>query len=217
MKKKIQKIYAANIHLLKPKNLFVNIFTKGKRFNMSKIILFGNCYVAIHKSAKINLIYGHFAINRFITKKDPFVGNLEMYSNSQINVNATFFIHSGCDIMVFDNATLNLGSGYINRYCKIRCYHNITIGNNVAISENFTIWDDDAHKIEYEGYIPKEKNDITIGDNVWIGTNVTVLKGVNIGNGCVIAAGSLVTKSIPENALAAGIPAKVIKNNVNWK
>lgn len=215
MKKKIQKIYAAYIHLLKPKNLFVNIFTKGNRFNMSKIILFGNCYVCIHKSAKINLKNGHFAFNRFIKKKDPFIGNMELYENATINVENTFFIHSGSDIMVFNNATLNLGSGYINRYAKIRCYDNITIGNNVAISENFTIWDSDAHAIV--GKETEKTKPIVIGNHVWIGTNVTVLKGVSIGDGAIIAAGSVVTKDVPANALAAGVPAKVIKQNVEWK
>lgn len=58
---------------------------------------------------------------------------------------------------------------------------------------------------------------IVIGNKVWIGTNVTVLKGVKIGDGCVIAAGSLVTKDIPANCLAGGVPAKVIKENVKWK
>jgi len=52
---------------------------------------------------------------------------------------------------------------------------------------------------------------ITIGDNCWLGANVTVLPGVTIGNGCVIGAGSIVTKDIPDNSLAMGMPAKVIK------
>nr|WP_232380617.1 DapH/DapD/GlmU-related protein [Leptospira ainlahdjerensis] len=52
---------------------------------------------------------------------------------------------------------------------------------------------------------------VIIGDNVWIGSQVIILKGVVIGNNSVIGAGSVVTKSIPENCLAAGNPAKVIR------
>lgn len=214
MNKKLKKIYAANIHMLKLKNLLVNLRTKGIRKKMSRILLFGNCHYSIHKTAKINLNKGHFAINRYITKKDPFIGNIEMYANSEISVRNTFFFHSGCDIMVFKNAKLTLGSGYINRYSKIRCYSSITIGRNVAISDNFTIWDSDAHAI-----IGKENlmtQPIVIGNKVWIGANVTVLKGVTIGDGAVIAAGSVVIKDIPANCMAAGIPAKVIKENVEW-
>ena len=59
--------------------------------------------------------------------------------------------------------------------------------------------------------------DIKIGNHVWIGANVTILKGVSIGDGSIVAAGSVVTKSIPEACLAAGVPAKVIKENVQWK
>lgn len=54
--------------------------------------------------------------------------------------------------------------------------------------------------------------DITIGNDVWIGMDTIVLGGVTIGNGSVIAAGSVVTKSIPENVLAGGVPARVIKS-----
>lgn len=215
MKSKLQKIYASNIHLFKFKTLWINLRTKGIRSNMSRILLFGKCSFSIHKTAKINLKEGHLAINRYITKKDPFIGNIEMYQNSEINVQNTFFIHSGCDIMVFKNAKLNLGSGYINRYAKIRCYRSITIGQGVAISENVTIWDSDTHAIVGKEQVMTQP--ITIGNRVWIGANVTILKGVTISDGAIIAAGSVVTTAIPPNCLAAGIPAKVIKENVQWK
>jgi len=215
MIKKLQKIYAANIHLLKINTLWINISTAGIRRNMSRILVFGNCDYAIHKSAQINLKNGHLALNRYITKKDPFIGNIEMYENSEINVANTFFIHSGCDVMVFKNAKLNLGSGYINRYAKIRCYSSISIGQGVAISENVSIWDSDVHAIKGKEYTMTQP--IVIGNHVWIGTNVTILKGVTIGDGAIIAAGSVVSKAIPAKCLAAGIPAKVIKENVEWK
>lgn len=212
---KIRKIYASNIHLLKYKNLIVNIRTKGVRKQMSRILFFGNCGRSIDKTARINLNNGHLVLNRYITKKDPFVGNIEMYANSEINVENTFFIHSGCDIMVFENAKLNLGSGYINRYAKIRCYAAITIGHDVAISENVSIWDSDAHSIQGKEHLMTQP--IVIGNQVWIGTNVTILKGVTIGNGAIIAAGAVVTNDIPAKCLAGGIPAKVLKENVAWK
>jgi len=214
MNEKIRKIYVSNIHLLKFKNLMINLKTKGIRKNMSRIFLFGSCGYAIDKSAKINLNNGHLSINRYVTKKDPFIGNIELYENSEINVDHTFFIHSGCDVMVFKNAKLNLGSGYINRYAKIRCYSAITIGNDAAISENVSIWDSDAHTIEGKEHFATQP--VVIGNHVWIGANVTILKGVTIGNDAIIASGSVVTKDIPAKCLAAGIPAKVIRENVKW-
>jgi maltose O-acetyltransferase len=55
---------------------------------------------------------------------------------------------------------------------------------------------------------------VEIGENVFIGSNVTILKGVRIGNNSVIACGSLVTKSIPDNTIAGGVPAKIISNSL---
>lgn len=57
---------------------------------------------------------------------------------------------------------------------------------------------------------------IVIGDHVWIGMNVIVLKGVTIGEGAVVSAGSVVTKDVPPHSLVAGVPAKVVKTDVEW-
>lgn len=58
----------------------------------------------------------------------------------------------------------------------------------------------------------KSKGDIIIGDDVWLGFGVIVLDGVNIGNGAIVGAGSVVTKNIPENCMAVGNPAHIVKN-----
>ena len=55
---------------------------------------------------------------------------------------------------------------------------------------------------------------IVVGDNCWFGANVSVMQGVTIGAGCVIAAGSVVTKDVPENCMVAGVPA-TIKKRIN--
>ena len=56
-----------------------------------------------------------------------------------------------------------------------------------------------------------EEKPVFIGDDVWIGDKVLILPGVKIGTGCIIAAGAVVTKDIPDYSVAAGVPAKVIK------
>ena len=57
---------------------------------------------------------------------------------------------------------------------------------------------------------------IVIQDHVWLGMNVIVLKGVTIGEGAIVAAGSIVTKDVPPHCLVAGVPAKVVKTDVTW-
>lgn len=61
----------------------------------------------------------------------------------------------------------------------------------------------------------EEERPVYIGDDVWIGDRVTVLPGVHIGNGCIIAAGAVVTKDVPEYTVAAGVPARVVKGRKN--
>lgn len=88
----------------------------------------------------------------------------------------------------------------------------VTIGKNAQIAPNVSIYTaghpihPDSRNSGYEYGIP-----ITIGDNVWIGGNTVILPGVTIGDNVVIGAGSVVTKDIPDNAIAAGNPCKVIR------
>lgn len=155
----------------------------------------------------------HF--NKSFRKPESVFGFLEMENNSEINVNGDFCFYNGFHVVIMENAKLNLGSGYINRNVKIRCFNEISIGQNVVISENVSIWDSDAHKILRDSYQPSIP--IKIGNHVWIGMNSIILKGVTLGDGCIVAAGSIVTKSFPEKCLVGGIPAKIIKDNVEWE
>ena len=89
---------------------------------------------------------------------------------------------------------------------------NIQLGNNVRCGANTLITDSDWHSDDVR---TGEDSPVVIGDNVWLGYGVKVLKGVHIGNNSVIGAGSMVTKDIPSNVIAAGNPCKVIRNIEN--
>lgn len=90
----------------------------------------------------------------------------------------------------------------------------VIIGNDVITGPNIQIFSEN-HNFGNIGLTIKEqgvtKQATVIGNNCWLGGSVTILAGVNIGDGCVIAAGSVVTKSVPANSVVAGVPAKVIK------
>jgi acetyltransferase-like isoleucine patch superfamily enzyme len=130
-------------------------------------------------------------------------------------VDRSFTVYSGARIYLNNNSTLRLGSGYINHNVNISCFQRIDIGDGVVISENVSIRDSDNHEIVSSAQPPTQP--IKIGNHVWIGMNVTILKGVEIGDGAVIAAGAVVTRNIPGNCLAGGVPARVLKENVAWK
>lgn len=89
----------------------------------------------------------------------------------------------------------------------------ISIGNNVYITEGSKFITHDGGVLLFRDRVPDLEitKPISIGDNVYLGNNVTILPGVHIGNNVVIGAGAIVTKDIPDNTVAAGIPARVIK------
>ena len=144
-------------------------------------------------------------------KKDT--SQLVVRNKATISVLGNFRIYSGATIWVNEGATLEIGSGYINNNLNMSVFSKVTIGHRVAISENVLIRDSDNHSLN--GSNPTAG--ITIGDDVWIGANVTILKGVSIGDGAVVAAGSLVNRDVPPRSLVAGVPAKVKKMEVFWK
>ncbi len=104
----------------------------------------------------------------------------------------------------------NLSIGYnarIGSFSKFWNYEKIIIGKNFLSAGCLTINTGSHIPETLEAYAKP----VEIGDNVWCGVNVTILAGVRIGNNCIIGAGSLVNKDIPDNCIAAGVPAKIIR------
>lgn len=129
-----------------------------------------------------------------------------------INVRILNYEHGKKQITIGDNSFINPNCLLDGRFGKV------IIGNNVDISRGTWIFTlehdphDDFHKIR--------QGDVIIEDYVWIATRVTILPGVTIGKGSVIASGAVVTKDVPPMSIAAGVPAKVIgtrKSNLQYK
>lgn len=123
---------------------------------------------------------------------------------------------TAASVEVISRGSLQVGNNVnINSYSRVVALNRITIGNNVIIAKFVSILDHDhayelnaEKKLHFDGY---EVKSITIGNNVWIGDKVTILKGVKIGDNVIVAANSVVSRSVPPNSIVAGIPAKVIK------
>lgn len=118
-----------------------------------------------------------------------------------------FYLKSG------GNAKINIGNNvFFNHNCSITALNEITIGDNCNFANNLVIVDHN-HKIGEKGVIEGfESAPVKIGSNVWCGANVTILQGVEIGDGSVVAAGAVVTKNIPSYELWGGVPAKKMRN-----
>jgi acetyltransferase-like isoleucine patch superfamily enzyme len=98
---------------------------------------------------------------------------------------------------------------FINQGCKIVAQKFISIGDDCLIGDFTSILDSNEHEVAPNSGVRKEP--VTIGRNVWIGRNSVLLPGIDIGDNSVIGAGSIVTQNIPANSLAAGNPARVIR------
>lgn len=192
--------------ILKLKSLYYSMKLNGK------IKIKGPIWTSIDKTAKLN-------INGSLTLGENSIGNnhrnvlLRIDKDAELIVSGDFSVFYGCDIILFENAKLVVGNSFINSDAKIRCHKSITIGDDCVISHDFTVMDSNAHSINGD----KKTKPVVINNHVWIGTRVTILSGVCVGEGAVIAAGSVVTKDVPPHSIVGGNPAKVIKENVNWQ
>lgn len=191
------------------KTLYYNF--KYKLFTLP-ILIYPNVHFHISPKAKIIYRGGRLKVgyrwpnSRF--KPTEFV----ISDNAEIEINDDFLILTGCSVIVDLDAKLSLGRGGLNLCSRVAVFNSVTIGKNVWISENVTIRDSDNHRISGS----KSTAPIVIGNNVLIGINATILKGVTIGDGAMIGAGSLVNKNVSPKTLVGGVPAKKIRENIQW-
>ena len=124
------------------------------------------------------------------------------------------FEDHNCSIVVGDETKM-YEYGEIS---AVEPYSAVEIGKNCLFSTNIDIRNTDSHSIldaETGKRINPGKN-VFIGDRVWIGAYAGILKGVTIGNNSIIGIKSLVTKDVPSHSIVAGVPARVIKTNIDW-
>ncbi len=118
-----------------------------------------------------------------------------------------------------DGVAISIGDNcFIGTGTEFNISEQITVGADSLIASGCRFVDHD-HGVKRGGSLMRTQktrsSPILIGSNVWIGANCVILKGVTIGDGAVIAAGAVVTKSVPANWVAAGVPAKLVKE-IEW-
>ncbi len=174
--------------------------------------------VDLHKSSKLILKSRVNFGSQSTPASSPNIASLILKKEAIAEFGESVVIGGGVLVFVKKKARFKIGSNsYITSDTHIECMNNIEIGNGCAISWGVTIIDDDHHSINYEGNHQSKKNhSVILGDKVWVGCNVTILKGTEVGDNSIVAAGSVLTGSFPANSLVAGNPARVIKRNVNW-
>ncbi len=140
--------------------------------------------------------------NKIVIKKGAFCNGVEFYIEDD-----------GGEITVGSNTVLNAKSHFaVIEGSKIK------IGSNCLFSSNIVFRTGDSHSVlDMNRKRINPTKDIEIADNVWIGYDVKINKGVKVSENSIVGTGSILTKQFDEqNVMIAGVPAKIIKHNVNW-
>lgn len=155
---------------------------------------------------------------------------IDIYDNSKLIIGNNFSMNNGvnynrigrqqpCFFVISNSGTVIIGDNVGISSTAFHCNKSISVGNNVKIGGNTVIYDTDFHSLDpkirctgFEKLSDVSMKEVIIDDNVFIGAHCTILKGVHVGRNSIIGAGSVVAKSVPENEIWAGNPAKRIRS-----
>lgn len=169
----------------------------------------------------ITLRRNHVKFARLLVK-----GKLLIKNQGVITIGANSVLHSGrkANVLgeamcfeIYPGASLQIGNGVNMSNVKIRCEKEITIDNDVMLGGGVTLLDSNCHSLDFKERMFIKNGEIIISAPIhikrgaFIGTNALILKGVTIGEESIVAAGSVVTKDIPDGEIWGGNPAKRIK------
>lgn len=213
--------YKSKIKTLSRKNRFFNrIVNIGTR-------LYAMGGVKVSKSPLVTLdIYNLGKGNVFITGKNCMANKLRLEfrgNNNMVILGDNVTMKNDCRIMVTgNNCAVEVGDNTtFTHHCQLEAQEettHIVIGEDCMFSNNVLVRTNDSHYI-YDSVTGGRTNlpgDVHIGNHVWLAAYTTVMKGVTIGDGVVVGYRSVVTKNIPPSSIAVGIPAKVIRERIEW-
>ncbi|MDY9918299.1 MAG: acyltransferase [Proteiniphilum sp.] len=174
------------------------IILEGNNVEYKKIVTNGVPFVSVARKGKC-VIGDNFHMNNNI-RGNP-IGRVQR---------CILFVDNGAELIIGNNVGISSTALIANI--------SIHIGDNVKIGGGVCIYDTDFHSLDSEirkdkgmDKINTDNKPVIIGNNVFIGAHSTILKGVTVGNNSIIGACSVVTRSIPENEIWAGNPAKFIR------
>ena len=182
------------------------------------LIINHNSIICIDKKADLRIQQsGCLEVNAswFKDKNRRFKSELRLDENSTLICHSDFKLYQGASIYVAPGAVLELKGkrGFMNTNSTLNCFCHIELGDDVGIGDNVTIADSDHHSINGKNPVAP----IRIGNHVWICSNAMICAGVTIGDGAVVAAGAVVRCDVPAHSLVGGVPAKVLKSEIQWE
>lgn len=204
---------------------FKRIFDSIKNIRSSNVFFVKkNNFVQLPKHCHIKFNV-HGKNNKVIIKDNVVVkkGIINIFGNDNSLFIGDNNLFNDVDLWIEDNnSNIEIGNNNVfSGSIQIACLEGkrVKVGDECLFSSNIMIANGDSHSIlNSNGERINPSNDLIIGSHVWVGKNVSILKSGSIGNGVVVGSDSVVTKdfSLLNNAIIAGNPAKIIKQNINW-
>jgi acetyltransferase-like isoleucine patch superfamily enzyme len=177
----------------------------AKSWRRETLIVLRRCRLALRFAGRAIDVHPSSWVSPRSDIRDCGGGLISIGRNCEIHPYSMILTYGG-EIHIGDNCSLN-------PFSIVYGYGGVRIGNGVRIAAH-TVLVSSNHVVSADNTPIHESGNtglgIHIGDNVWLGTGVSVLDGVNIGRNCVVGAGSVVTKSVPDNTTVAGVPARAI-------
>lgn len=217
---KLKKLFSLNF----VKTLYVNFYY----FPFSTALKFP---VLIYRNVKLSRIAGKITINTSVRNGLLAIGRRNIGTLDHKHVRSIWEVRgevildgkvslgSGCRISVASDAILRFGNNFsMTGNSSIVCQKNICFGNDCLLSWDILIMDSDFHKIfNLQGETINAPSPIRIGNHVWIGCRSTILKGVQVADHSVIAAGAIITKTLPDTHSIYGGNNLKLKSGIGWK
>ena len=125
------------------------------------------------------------------------------------------WIGNGCKIRAHEGVVSVGAKSVLGQECTISAYQHVSIGRECIVADRAMLIDFDHGVVEVERPIREQgiyKRDVRVGHNVWLGYGACVLRGVTIGDNAIVGTSSVLTADVPDNAVVAGVPARVIRS-----
>jgi acetyltransferase-like isoleucine patch superfamily enzyme len=139
---------------------------------------------------------------------------LEIGKHAVLRMGRFSWIGHGSKIRVHEGEVSIGAKTVMGQECTISAYQHVSIGRECIIADRVMLIDFDHGVVEVERPIRLQgiyKRDVRVGHNVWIGYGACVLRGVAVGDNCIVGTSAVVTKDVPDNAVVGGVPASVIR------
>ena len=153
---------------------------------------------------------------RLVTDGLAFVGpgvTIQIARGGRLVLGRWSWIGHGCKLRVHEGEVRIGAKSVLGQECTISAFQHVEIGRECVIADRVMLIDFDHGVVDVERPIRLQgiyKRDVTVGHNVWIGYGACLLRGVRVGDNAIVGTSSVVTADVPENAVVAGVPARVL-------